>query len=378
LSSETPQRRASDSRGARVFRRADASNVPLRTILATVFTVAAVYLMGLALYRLRVLVMLMVAGAFVAMILNPAVNRLERWGLRRAGAVGVVTLVALLVFVGLAVAFGYPLVNGLTHLSDSLPTYVRKAEAGKGWIGHLLRHYHVEAWIKKNSAKLISLAQGLSRPALALGRGAVSVLLALLTVFTFVILLLIEAPRARAWLLAALSPERSARAVRVGAEVSRAATGYALGNLVTSIIAGVVVLVALLLVGVPFAFLWALWVALVDFLPTIGGALAGIPTVLFAFGHSLTAGIVTLIVFLAYTQLENHVLNPLVMSRTVRLNPLWVFIAVLVGAEVGDWVGGLFGGFIGVLLAIPAAATIHALIRELRRPEPVVSETPSG
>ena len=53
------------------------------------------------------------------------------------------------------------------------------------------------------------------------------------------------------------------------------------------------------------------------------------------------------------------------MSRTVRLNPLTVFVAVLIGAEVGAWVGGLFGGFVGVLLAIPAAATFQVLVREM-------------
>ena len=76
----------------------------------------------------------------------------------------------------------------------------------------------------------------------------------------------------------------------------------------------------------PFPLLWGLWVALVDFLPMIGGALAGIPTVLFALGHSLTAGIVTAVVFLVYTQVENHVLNPVVMSKTVRISPLLVLI----------------------------------------------------
>jgi predicted PurR-regulated permease PerM len=65
--------------------------------------------------------------------------------------------------------------------------------------------------------------------------------------------------------------------------------------------------------------LWGLWVALVDFLPMIGGALAGIPTVLFAFvARGLSAGIVTAVVFLVYTQIENHVLNPVVMSKTAQ------------------------------------------------------------
>ena len=108
-----------------------------------------------------------------------------------------------------------------------------------------------------------------------------------------------------------------------------------------------VVFVTLLVMGVPFPFLWALWVALVDFLPMIGGALAGIPTVLFAAAHSLSAGIITLVVFLVYTQIENHVLNPVVMSRTVRVNPLLVLLSILFGGEIGSWIGGIFGAFVG-------------------------------
>jgi predicted PurR-regulated permease PerM len=146
-----------------------------------------------------------------------------------------------------------------------------------------------------------------------------------------------------------------------------------IGNFITSLIAGVVVFVALISLGVPFALLWALWVALLDFLPLIGGAIAGIPTVLFAFAHSVTAGIVVLIVFLAYTQIENHILNPIVMSRTVRINPLLVLVAILVGANVGDLVGGFFGGFVGTLLAIPLAGSIQVIVREAwqaTEPEP--------
>jgi predicted PurR-regulated permease PerM len=174
-----------------------------------------------------------------------------------------------------------------------------------------------------------------------------------------------------------LSPERAARVSRIGAEVSRSAAGFALGNIVTSLIAGLVVFMTLTVLSVPFALLWGLWVALVDFLPSIGGALAGILTVLFALGHSLTAGIITAVVFLVYTQVENHILNPVVMSRTVRLNPLTVFVAVLVGAEIGAWVGGLFGGFVGVLLAIPGAATVHVLVRELWRSTAPTNAPPS-
>jgi predicted PurR-regulated permease PerM len=137
-----------------------------------------------------------------------------------------------------------------------------------------------------------------------------------------------------------------------------------LGNFLTSIIAGLVVFVTLLVVGVPYPLLWGLWVALVDFLPMVGGALAGIPTVLFAFTRGLTAGIVTLVVFVVYTQVENHVLNPIIMSRTVRISPLLVLMAVLIGASLGSLVGGLFGGFVAALLAIPLAGAMQVLVRE--------------
>jgi len=99
----------------------------------------------------------------------------------------------------------------------------------------------------------------------------------------------------------------------------------------------------------------------------IGGALAGIPVVLFAATQSLSAGIITLIVFMTYTQVENHVLNPIIMSRTVRINPLLVLVAILVGASLGSWVGGIFGGFVVALLSIPVAGALQVIVRELWR-----------
>ena len=168
-------------------------------------------------------------------------------------------------------------------------------------------------------------------------------------------------------MLLLLSPGQAAEAQAVASEVNRAVIGYMLGNFLTSLICGIVVLVDLTVLGVPFPMLWALWVALVDFLPMIGGALAGIPVVIFAAFQSLTAGIVTLVVFLIYTQIENHVLNPVIMSKTVRISPLLVLVSVLVGASLGAWVGGLFGGFVAALLAIPAAGAFQVIVREAWR-----------
>jgi predicted PurR-regulated permease PerM len=355
-----------NTRLGRLWSASETRGIPLRTILVTAGVLVAVFLAGKLVYRLRDVILLVLVAGFIALILNPLVVALQRWRIPRRGlAVTVVTLWGLLVFAGLAVAFGYPLTNGITHLAHGLPTYVNEAEHGRGWIGHLARKYHLQTWVQHNTPKIVSFGQGLAKPALTLGKGALSLLIALLTIFVLVLLLLLEGPKLRTGVLGMMSPARADSYSQVAREVNRSVTGYMLGDILTSVIAGVVVLVTLLLVGVPFPFLWALWVALVDFLPMIGGALAGIPTVLFAAGHSLTAGIITLVVFIIYTQIENHILNPIVMSRTVRVNPLLVLVSILVGASLGDWIGGIFGAFVAALLAIPAAGAIQVMVREI-------------
>ncbi|MGO9660902.1 MAG: AI-2E family transporter [Acidimicrobiales bacterium] len=356
------------NRRARILRSAESNQVPLRTIVVTLALVVAVYLGGKLLYRLGDVVMLMLVGGFVALVMNPAVVALQHWKLRRRGlAVGIVTFWGLVAIAGLAVGFGYPLVNGVTHLADNLPAYVNRAAHNTGWLGQLVRQYHLQDWVQKNSPKLVSLAEKLGKPAFAVGKGAVSVLVALTSTFVFVVLLLLEAPQMRTGLLSLMSPQRAERYVRIGGEVSRSVFGYVLGDLLTSFIAGLIVFVTLTLLSVPFALVWALWVALVDCLPVVGGAMAGIPTVLFAVGHSLSAGVATAVVFLVYTQLENHVLNPVIMSRTVKVNPLLVMVAVFVGADLGAWLGGIPGGLVAALLAIPITGAVQVLVRELWR-----------
>jgi predicted PurR-regulated permease PerM len=363
------------TRRAALWSAAEARGVPLRAILTAIVAVIVVYLAAKVVYRLRDVILLIAVAGFIALLLNPLVISVQRWARRRGTAVAIVTLFAVLAFAGLAFAFGYPLVNGITHLADNLPAYVSKAEHGQGWIGHLVTRYHVQAWVKSNAPKLASYGKDIATPIISVGRGAITLVVALLTIFVLVVLLLMEGPKLRAGILGLMVPERAARYQRIASAVNRSVSGYMLGNFATSMIAGLVVLVTLLVLGVPFPFLWALWVALVDFLPMVGGALAGIPVVLFALTQSLTAGIVTLVVFVCYTQVENHVLNPLIMSRTVRINPLLVLISILVGASIGSWINGIFGGFVVALLSIPLAGAIQVVVLEVwRSTDPAVTE----
>jgi predicted PurR-regulated permease PerM len=353
----------------RLWDAAEFRKVPLRTIVVALLVIALFYLAGKLIYRLRDVALLILVAGFIAMILNPLVRLLQRYVVKRRGfAVSLVTLLALAVFAGLAYLFGSPLVDAITNLANKLPSYISSAESGKGWIGHILLKYHVQRWVAQNAPKLVAFGQDLSKPALSFGEGALSLLIELLTIFVLVLLLLLEGPRMRRGILSVLSPGQAGEVTRVASEVNRSVVGYMLGNFTTSVCCGVTIFITLDVVNAPFPALWALWVALVDFLPIIGGALAGIPTVLFVTGVvSITAGVVTLVVFMIYTQVENHILNPIIMSRTVRISPLLVLVSVLVGASLGSWVGGIFGGFVAALLAIPVAGALQVILRETWR-----------
>ena len=321
---------------------------------------------GLAvLWRLRVVVLLIVVSLFLGALLHPAVSFVERRGIRR----GLATVVVFFFSAAVAATVGYVLVHPVytsaTSFAKELPSLVRQAQHGKGQIGHLVKRLHLESYVKKNVPRLETLISGLGRPALAVGKTVVSGVVALVTVGVLTFFILFEAPRMIRGVLDWMRPERSVRVRRVLGDVGQAVAGYMLGNLATSMIAGIVIFVTLRATGVPYAGVLAIWVGIVDFLPLVGGLLAGVPTVAVALLHSLPAGIVTLVVFLVYQQLENHVLNPVVMSRTVRLNPLWVLLAILIGVELGGIVGSTLGGLVGALLAVPAASAIQVIARDL-------------
>jgi predicted PurR-regulated permease PerM len=155
-----------------------------------------------------------------------------------------------IVFGGLLAAFGYPLAHGVTHFSQRLPSYVQAAEHGRGWIGHLVTRFHLQAWVNRNAPKLQSLGTTLAKPALTAGKGAASLLATLATIFALIVLFLLESPKMRQGLLGLMPSRRAAYYTRVAREICQSATGYALGNLLTSLIAGVVIFVTLSLLGV--------------------------------------------------------------------------------------------------------------------------------
>jgi len=270
------------------------------------------------------------------------------------------------------------LVTAAVHFGKQVPTLVAEAKKGHGPLGRLVFRLHLQKYLSEGSSKIASQITKVLKPATAfsVGAAAVSTLVAVVTIAILTFFTMLEAPRLWSGFLRVFRPTTADRLRRVVDDTIRSVTGYMLGNASTSVIAGVISGVTLALLGVPFALLLGVFVALVDLLPLVGGLLAGVPVVVIAAIHSVQAGIVMLIVFLVYQQIENHVLNPVIMSKTVRLNPFWVLIAVLVGATLGGRIAGGLGTFVGALVGIPFGGAIQVIVRELRKgPDAVVSES---
>jgi len=353
---------------------AERRGIPLATIVASAAVAIGLLDLNVALivgiWVLRRILLYVVVAFFFTLLLTPAVRFLrQRVGMSHGGATLIVFLVGLFVLLGLVYLFAEPLVTTAVHFGHQVPSLIREARRGHGPLGRLVYRLHLQKYLSEGSAKITAQLERVLKPATALsvGAAAVSSLVTVATIAVLTFFTMLEAPRLWHGFLHIFRPETSERVGRVVTDAVASVTGYMLGNALTSVIAGVVVGITLGILGVPFAVLLAVWVALVDLLPLVGGLLAGVPVVIIAVIHSVPAGIVMLVVFLVYQQVENHVLNPIVMSKTVRLNPFWVLLAVLVGATLGGRVGGEFGTFVGALVGIPIGGMVQVVVRELRR-----------
>ena len=297
-------------------------------------------------------------AVFLALALNPAVEALQRRGVARRGlAVGIVFISAILVIAAIAATIIPTLVSQVNDFVDAVPDYVEDLTAGRGKLGFLEREYQITERVREalgdgGASKLL----GFSGTALAVTKGVVTAVVATVTIAFLTFFMLLEGP---AWVerfYSLLPAEQQPRWRKIGNDIYRTIGGYVTGNLAISLIAGVVSTAVLLALDVPFAIALGLLVAILDLIPLAGATIAAILVTTVAFLDATTSGVIVLIFFILYQQLENHVLQPVVYGRTVQLSPLAVLIAVLIGAELA--------GVVGALAAIPVAGTIQVILRD--------------
>ncbi len=331
-----------------------------RTVFAVIGIVIAVFVLVNLLWMAREVLTWIVIALFLAVALNPLVEWLIAHGIRRRGvAVGVTMLGVVAVFGGIGGALVPILVDQVGEFADAVPDYVEDLTKGRGPFGFLETDYQIVERVREaisgdgGAGRII----GYSGTAIGVAKGVVTVVVAAITIFVLVIFMLLEGPKWVERLLDQLSPDSQARWTRIGKRVNTTVGGYVSGALLISLIAGITTGVVLTVLGVQYAIALALLVALLDLIPLAGATIATVLVSLIAFvDRGWVIGVTVLIVFVVYQQLENHLLYPLVYSRTVELSPLAILVAVLIGASLA--------GIIGALAAIPVAGTIQVLLQE--------------
>jgi predicted PurR-regulated permease PerM len=330
-----------------------------RTVLTVVLVLLGVAAALEVVYVARGVLTWILVAIFLTLALNPAVEWLQRNGIRNRGAaVGMTFLGVLGAIAILGATFIPTLVDQVRDFVDQIPGYVEDLTREKGRLGFLQREYQIVDRVKEavqdgGAARIL----GISGTALAVTKGVITAVVATLTIAFLTFFMLLEGP---AWMdrfFNLLPPEMEARWRAIGRDIYRTVGGYVTGNLLISLIAGIASTIVLLIMGVPFAVALGLLVALLDLIPLAGATIAAILVGTVSFLHSIPAGIVVVVFFIIYQQLENHVLQPLIYGRTVQLSPLPVLIAVLIGAELA--------GVLGALGAIPIAGSIQVIIRDL-------------
>jgi predicted PurR-regulated permease PerM len=326
------------------------------TILAVLGIAIAVGLLLEIIWIARHVLVWVLIAVFLTLALNPAVEWFQGKGLkRRGGATAVTLLLALGVIAAIGALFIPTLAHEVNGFAHALPNYVDDVTHRRGRLGFLESKYHVTQRVRDaiesgGTTKVL----GLTGTAIAITKGIITAIVATVTIIFMTFFMLLEGP---VWVerFYSLLPEPSRDHWRkVGHQIYRTVGGYVTGNLLISIIAGITSTLVLLALGVPYAVALGLLVAILDLIPLAGATIAAIIVAAVGFIHSLVAGIILIVFFIVYQQIENHLLQPLVYSRTVRLSPLLILVSVLVGAELA--------GVLGALAAIPVAGSIQVVL----------------
>jgi len=330
-----------------------------KTIFLLLGVVAGIWLLGQLTTVFSVLVVaLVLVGTF-----DPIVAWLERRGLRRGRALVVVFVLAAFMFAGVVLLMVPPLVEQLVSLFEDAPKgrerLIHGLEAYR-WSKPLTSAIH-DLPLDKMSAKAGSLMIGYSTKLFeAIGYGISTLFLA--------IYLLADPARSKGLAYSVVPRHHHVKLAKILLELKVIVGGYMRGQLITSLSIAVFVFALLTAFGADNALAIALFAGLTDIIPFVGGYVASTPVVIAVTPHGTTTTVIVLGLMVLYQEFESRILVPRVYGRVLRLPPAIVLVALLIG--------GTLAGVLGALLALPIAAGLQMVVRELRVELP--GETPAG
>jgi predicted PurR-regulated permease PerM len=319
--------------------------------------VAVTYGLAELLLKARGVLILIGLALFIAVGLEPAVASLNRRGIPRWAAVVVVVAAAVGViglFLGTAIP---PLIAQTSALVHQLPHYTHQLQDHNSQLGRLNAKYHVQQRI---TSLLTTRGTSLVGGVLGASVKVLSAVGSLVTVMVMSVYFLASLPTIKLFAYRMVPHSRRTRVILIGDEILAKVGGYVLGNLLTSLIAGLGTFLWMLALGIPYPLLLGLLVAILDLIPIIGSTIGGAVVSLVALTVSLPVAIATLCFYVGYRLAEDYLIVPRVMRRTVRVPAVLSLVAILIG--------GALLGIIGALIAIPMAAAVRLLLNEVTFP----------
>ncbi|MDQ1711482.1 MAG: hypothetical protein QOE45_932 [Frankiaceae bacterium] len=329
---------------------------PFRIAFMAAWGVFTAFAIAKAIVHVQDVIVLIVISAFLAIGLNPAVEWLQRHRFKRGLAVATIVGAVLLFVGGFFAAAVPPVARQATQLQKTIPDYVDRLRTNEQF-----RKLDDKYKIREKATDLVQKNTGQAAgAALSVATGVLTATFKLLTVLVLTLYFLSAYPRIKRGAYRMIPRSRRARAGLIADEILARVGGYVLGNLATSVIAGACALVFFLIADVPYPVALAMLVAIADLIPLVGATIGAVVCTAVAFFVSVPVGLASLAYFVVYQQVENYVLVPKVMKRTVDISPVATIIAALIG--------GSLMGILGALLAIPVAAAIQLVGTEVLYP----------
>ena len=309
--------------------------------------VLVVLLLANALATISDILVLILVSLVLAFGFQPALAWMERRGVRRGVSVALGLLGAMLLL-GLFFWLVLPdIISEIAALVERAPGYYERAK----------EEFPALAGLGDVEEKIRELGSNVASSVVGVIGSVTSFIFNSLTVLILTIYFTINLPKMRRGVAVMLGREDRKEFQEIYDESVRRVGGYVLGNLLVSGIAGVVSFIALTIIGVPFTAALAFLTAVLDLIPTIGALIAAVLASVVAAFAGVPALIATAAFYLIYQQVENYVIQPRVMGKTIEMSAPVIILAVLIG--------GTLLGVIGALLAIPIAAIIKVMIMEL-------------
>jgi len=331
----------------------------LKTYIKLALLVILTYVLYLAAVKAFHALVLIFLAFFLALALNSPVHWISKRipGKKKGSRAIATTISYLIVIIVFASFLSYivpPLINQTQNLIKVAPSIIRDIHNSSGPAGSLIRKYHLQSDVSKFSTGLEHRLNNVIGTSFSTLENVTSSLFSVLTVLVITFMMLVEAPRWLRLFKKAIPSQNRPKVEKIATDMYRVIKGFVNGQVILAFIAAILILPALLILHISYPAALFFVIFICGLIPMVGHTIGAIIVTIVSLFHSTSAGIIILMYYILYQQIENYFIQPKLQANTTNLSPLLVFLALVVGVS--------FDGLLGGLIAIPLAGCLKIVV----------------